>query len=182
MFLIFLGAVNETVSTFIVYNGGTNAVPLNIYCLGAALLVIWQFERWHLFSSRTFPRTTMGLFIVIWSVEVFFISGINQFCSYFIIVTSFVITLLSIFMINRLIISERRALVKNPVFIISVGFLIFFAYSFLVECLINKNTGIDQVFRVRMQRIFDVTNLFTNVLYTIAIAWIPSRLRFTLSY
>ena len=181
LLLIFLGVVNEVVSIISISYVGNSVIPINIYCLFAALLIVWQFEKWQLFNSKL-SRRIMLVFLAVWLIEVIFIAGTDRFCSYFIILTSFIITLLSIFMINRLIISERRNLVKNSMFIISVGFVIFFAYSLLVECLIMNSSATYFLFRVRIFQIFDITNLFTNLLYTLAIIWMPTRLRFTLPY
>jgi hypothetical protein len=182
LLLIFCGAANEGLSILLMKEGYTNELSINIYCLVESLLVLWLFWRLRLFTSKKQYFSITLIFVLVWVADVFFISGINRFCSYFIMVTSFVNTLLSITLINTVIIYERRNFLRNPAFIISVCFIIYFATSFLVECFLKNSNGQDEIFLSRMQQIFDASNLLTNLLYTLAIVWMPTRLRYTRLY
>lgn len=182
LLLIYCGAINEALGVLLIRKGYTNELPINIYCLVESLLILWLFKRWQLFGSKLLFRAFFLAYVLIWIADMFFISSVYGFISYFIMVTSFVNTLLSITMINSVIIYERRNYLKNPAFIISVCFIIYFASSFLVECFFKNSNGEDAIFLSRMQQIFDASNLLTNLLYTLAIIWMPTRLRYTRLY
>ncbi len=182
LLIILLGLINETVSILIIYEGYSNVVPYNIYSLLEAVIALWQLEKWKLFPHRRWWMALSALFLAVWIVEVFWISGFYAFCSYFILLSSFVITILSILMINRTIVSGTGNLSRNPIFIISVGFVIYYAYSLIVESFVVNSTGNDLPLMSRIELIFGYTNIFTNLLYTLAIAWMPTRLRFILPY
>lgn len=82
-------------------------------------------------------------------------------------------------MINRLIGSERKTLLKNSIFIISTIFVFYFTLKVIVEAFwvygLNETN-----FQTNVYHISVIVNVFANLLYTIAILWMPSKQRFTL--
>jgi hypothetical protein len=165
----------------VISRGHSNAPTFNVYCVVEAVLVVWQFLNWNLFRYRSIGFAIIIGFFSIWIFETSLV-GIQEFNSYFIMISSFTITILSILMINKRIITQNHWLSKDPVLIISVCFVMYFAYTLLVECFMKNSNGKDFDFLASIQNIFSVTNLITNLLYTLAIVWIPTRLRFTLPY
>ena len=62
-----------------------------------------------------------------------------------------------------------------PVFLISIGFIIYFTYEILVEAfsLYGLNNSLE--FQKNVYMILTYLNLFVNLLYALAILWIPRK-------
>ena len=197
---ILVGFVNEIISFYTGrYLRNTN-INNNIYVLIESLLLLWQFQRWRLFErSRYMPQVLGAAFILFWIGEVFFYSDILKTAAYFRVFYSFVIVLLSITMVNRLITEERGNLLKNAAFIISIAFIIFFTYKIVVEifyiygvivstanpeyqrlklenkALYDQMVAENRAFRVRVYDIMRFINLFCNLVYAVALLWVPRK-------
>ena len=104
---IWLGIGNEILSQFTSFYFRNTNVNNNIYVLVESLLLLWQFSRWKLFDRHpNLPKILAATFILVWLVEVLFISNIKIVAGYFRVYYSFVIVLVSISMINKLITQE----------------------------------------------------------------------------
>ena len=181
IFCIWVGAVNEIYGTIIMYIQHSNIINLNIYLLAESLLLLWQFRRWNLFNKNSiWLKLIIISLLIVWVVENFFIASITQYDSYFSIFKSTIITLMSINVINRLIVTERRSLLKNPVFIICATFTIYYTITILSDVFwiygINQNT----IFTANVYYISVITNFISIILYTLAILWMPIKQRFSL--
>ena len=184
LILTWVGAVNELLNfTLVIGFKQYNIINTNLYQLTEALLILWQFRRWRLFPS---DRAYLSLFV---SFVLFFIieNLVNSkiylgFNSYFHIFYSFVIVLLSINMMNHILMKERGFLLKNPIFITCCVFVIIFTYTVLVETFWAYGLSMSRAFRVELQNIFVIINLLCNIIYTLAIVWMPKRQAFTLQY
>lgn len=197
---ILLGFANEIVSFYTGRYFQNNSVNNNIYVLIESLLLLWQFSRWRLFdNNRYLPQALGAAFILFWIGEIFFFTSIMKVAAYFRVFYSFVIVLLSISMVNKLITSERGNLLKNAAFIICMAFIIYFTYKCLIEIfyiygvivsssnpeynqiklqnpelyqkLMDENTA----FRVKVYNIMSVINLFCNLVYAVALLWVPRK-------
>lgn len=134
LILITMGLVNETISYIVIGMKKSNAVNFNIYTLLELLLLTWQFQKWKLFGKKAIWAKTIALTgIVFWLAENFLVNSIRSFNSYFLIFSAYIIVLMSITMINRLALKENNLLIKNPIFLICLGLLLFFTYAVLVE-------------------------------------------------
>ena len=178
-FILFLcsGFLNETISVIrIAYKYGST-INNNIYVLVSALLVLWLFKNWKVlgrWAQKGFYALAL-LFIVVWVWEVFIYSSIKYVASYFRIVYSFVIVLLSIQMINRLLLEDKTRLLRNPVFLICLSFVVFFTYKVLIEIFwlygLNSSTN----FGIQVFRIMIYVNLAVNLVYALAALWMPRK-------
>jgi len=181
IYCIWFGLANETLNLWLVRNGHYNTVNSNIYMLLESLILTWQFKRWGLFQKRQVFLLFVWIIIgVAWVLENFIFFTIQHFSSYFLITYSFLISLMSISIINKLIVSERKKLIKNSTFILCVAFVIYYTFSILSEVFyvygIDESAGIS----LRMHNIAVVTNFISILLYSFAILWMPSKQKFTL--
>ena len=182
-FILFLllGLLNEILTTIVINKGYSNALNNNIYDFIEAILLLLLFRNWKVFERhRKFFWYLLFLFIAAWGIENFYFSSINRFNSYFNIFYSFVIVLMSIHMINRIISEERSRLIRNAQFIISLGFIIFFTYKLLIEIFWVYGLNASDEFRGKVYRILAFVNLTVNLLYAIAVLWIPRKREYTL--
>lgn len=183
-FLVFIwaGMLNEAVSITLSYTIRNNILSNNIWFLLEFSLILWQFHRWQLFDRN--KKLFYGIIILlstIWTVDNFFIESIfKRFCSYFIIASSYTIVLTSISMINRLIVQEKEIVWKNVSFIICGGFLLFYSISILTESFYKYGF---KAFPGLSSGVFEILrriNIITNLIYFVAILWMPTKRKFIL--
>jgi len=179
--LLWVALLNEALGTFFIRVFHSNAVNSNIYVLLESLLLLWFFERVGLFQrKRRFFYFFLAAFTVGWVVENLIIFTITEFHSYFRVFYSFVIVLMSIDMINRLFSVEKKKLIKHPLFLILVGFIAYFTYKALVEIFWIYGLNAGREFRIEVYRIMVYVNLAVNLLYAIAVLWIPRKREYIL--
>ena len=122
----------------------------------------------------------VALIISAWVLENFIFFKITRYNSYFLITYSFLVSFMSISIINRLIVTERKKLVKNPIFILCVAFVVYYTFSVLSEAFwiygIDENYGLS----IKIHSISVLTNFIAILLYSVAILWMPSKQKFTL--
>ena len=182
LFFIWIGLLNETISVTVVDIFHKKSIlNNNIYVLSESLILTWQFKKWSLFVrlNNIFIIVIIS-FILLWFSEGFFISGINSPLHYFRIFYSVGIVLMSVSTINSLIVHERKNILKNPIFIICIGFLIYFTYKVIVWGFWLYGVSLSNEFSRNINRILIYINLFCNLIYALAVLWIPTRHRFSL--
>ena len=178
---IWVGAANEIYGTFDIYSKHSNIASSNIYILIESLLLVWQFNKWRLIGSQNKISILMGIVLILfWITEIFFFFSITTYASYFTIFYSSIFTFISISSINKLIVTERKLLLKNPQFIICSAFIIYFTMVILAEIFWIYGVTQNETFALKVYSISIITNFISIILYTLAIIWMPIKHRFTL--
>ena len=181
IYCIWIGLINEIVSYCLIERGYYNTVNSNIFMLLESLLLLWQFKNWGLFQKKKLLLQVILMLIVIaWVLENFIFFKITRYNSYFLITYSFLISFMSISIINRLIVTERKRLVKNPTFILCVAFVMYYTYSVFSEAFWIYGVDENPDLAVKVHSITVLTNFIAILLYTVAILWMPSKQKFTL--
>lgn len=179
--MLWAGFINELTSTFMIKYFRTSAVNSNIYVLIQSLLIAWFFWKLNLFRKN---KLIFGLLFIgfpfFWTIEIYFISGIRGFASYFRIIYSFVTVLMSIHMINYIIVNEKKSVFKNSTFLIMIGFVAFFTYKALLEIFWVYGLSASKEFSIQVYRILTYINLIVNLLYIMAVIWMPRKREYTL--
>lgn len=187
LYAVWIGFFNELVSTFMVYCGqrylGTQHTTVNnsIYILFEATLYAWQLRNWGTLKGRPLLfKCLIAGFIIFWLVECIAFQRIFYNNSVFRIVYPVILVLMSLDSLNRVLTQERSSLLKNPIFLITVTFIIFFTYKTMVNIfgIYGLTQSLD--FRVVIASIFMWLNGLTNVIFTFAIIWMPNKHRFSL--
>lgn len=182
-FLIWLAVsfLNELCSYYITKSGYSNIINYNIFLLFEVLVINWQFWKWKLYEKQ--KKLYLGVQSVIaagWIVEVIIKGGLHQFNSYFIIISSALIVVLSINMLNKIMFKEPSFLLTNSIFLVCIGLVIYFTYSILVETFWQYGLYRSRDFRVSVYEILTYINLITNLIFGIAAIWIPMKPRYIL--
>jgi hypothetical protein len=183
LILIWFGAINEIISAIIINLGYYNIFNYNIALLVEPGLLLWQLKNWNLFNTKNVFYFLLFLFIAGWLTENIIISKFYLgFNSYFRIVSSLIVALLCLSMLNKVIVRERKNLIRNSIFIICCGVLVAYTYAILTESFIVYRVSLNAVFRKNLYRIFLFINLFCNIIFGLAILWMPKKQAFTLQY
>lgn len=180
IFLMWLGLLNEAVSKVTSYYLRTNSYNSNVYCLFEAWLILYLFYKWRLFEKKTTPLIIAAVLFAGWITENFAIASMKEFNSYFTIAYTFLIVVLSISMLNQILISEKSLLIKNPRFLILLGFILFFSYSCVVEIFWKYSFTYHAEMSKHFFQVITYLNAFNNILYTYAILCMRRKLRFTM--
>ena len=176
-FIVLLLGLLAEVASFIFINvfKVSNAPVIKVYSLFECCLIIYQLYLWKNFSkNRQWFMIALVICITFWIVETIAFFNINTFSPYFRVFYAFVIVLLSINQINGMIFNHKESLFKNPRFLLSLGFIIFFLYQIIYEA--SYYVGSDQsVVATKIIIGFGYINFVINLLYAIAIYLITSK-------
>ena len=180
---IWLNALNVIFGSIIVQFGYYNIFHYNIWFLIDAFLLLWLFKKWNLFESKKVYYSLWVLLSVCWLAESIFLSKLTRdYNSYFRIFYSFLIVLMSISTINSLLMRERKPLIRNPMFIICCTLVLLNTITVMAESFFAFNLQLGAAFRIKMERMIVLTGLICDLVYTLAILWMPKKQAFVLQY
>ena len=179
--LLWVGVLNEIVNTVVINKGLSNALNDNIYGLLESYLVLWYFKRQQLFEGReNLFKVLIFLYAGAWVLINFFMFSIHIFSSYFNIFYGLCIVLMSIHHISRLLINGKKRLLQQASFLVAIGFISFFTYKILIEIFWVYGLNASDEFRRQVYRLLAYINLSVNLLYFIAVLWMPKKQEYTL--
>jgi hypothetical protein len=177
LLLIATGVLTEIISRITINYFRNNNLVINIYSLTECLLIIAQFYYWryHSRTKRWYPYFGI-LCIGIWIWEnLIYRDGFIEVGSIFRVSEAFILVILSINEINYLLINDNKNLLKNARFLICAGFLIYFLYQILLEGSIYISTQQQGSIIARIIEVSSYINAFVNIIYGIAVWYIPKR-------
>ena len=134
LILLSISLLSELASFICINVFKTNAPVIKIYSLIECIIILYQLYLWKNAASSRPMFIVLGLVcIVFWLVEVIVFKNINTFSPYFRVFYAFVIILLCINQINAMMFYHNVVLLKNPVFIICLAFIICYLYQIILE-------------------------------------------------
>lgn len=183
IYLIWIGCINEMLSTYLILNKHYTIINSTIYTILEALLLLWFFKKLAIFKGRKYLfYFLIFLFTGIWVIESFFSESFGSNYTYwFNIVYSFFVVLLSITAINQLLFTEKE-LLKNPTFLICTAMVLFFTYQIIQSMFSLYGLKKSLIFRQNVQSILMIINLLSNLIYALAVLWMRKRQAFTLQF
>jgi hypothetical protein len=183
LYILWIGLATEIISYIVTHHGHSNSVLYNIYVLIEAILITWQFRRWQLFDRAKFLFVgLLASYAIFWSVECFYFQKIFVTASYFRLYYSAIIVLMSINVLNVQLMRESRNMFKDPVFLICIAFIIYYIYKVIVGIFRVWGLAASYSFEVHLDLIMPYVNLFANLIFALAVLWMPKKHRFLLQY
>jgi hypothetical protein len=176
IFLLWIGCINEILSFVLVHRGMYTIVNSNIYILLESILITWFFKRMRIFDGKSWLFQMFIICILVsWTVENLLVYHLSHYSIYFRIFYSSMIVLMSIVLINYLLLTEYQPVGKNAGFILCVGFITYFLFMVLVNSFWLYGLISSKSFLLYVSKILVFVNLFTNLIYAMAILWIPKK-------
>ncbi len=175
-FLVLLatGLLNELLSIVLIRIHGNNIAGYNIYALWLAACTLWQLYRWR--QAAAFG-VVLVLLVLAWLAEWYFRFSVqNQYFSWFIILRSLSICIISIYVAGRRIQLVNHIIYRDAVFLICSAFIIYFAYALLTELYQVWYFSIKNSWHYYIAGIMSAINFFVNCIYLIAVICIPPRI------
>jgi hypothetical protein len=174
---IWLATLNEILSAILTSARINTAPNNNLYVLGEALLIGWQFKNWGLFRFYKHAFAIYMLAVIFgWLWDTSFFSQLHEINSGFRIVWSFLIVMMSIHINNKLIYHHRGKLLKSPIFFIGTGLIFYFTFKIFIEAFLLYGLEAGPAFYKSLFVILAWINLFTNLLFAYAILCIPKKI------
>jgi hypothetical protein len=161
---------------------GAFILVINLFSLVDCFLFTWLFYNWGLFNrSKYVLAGIFTVFFIAWFGITAFIDGFTKQNYYFRILYSFALIFFSVSTFNKMVVNERGSIFKNAKFWICVGIIIFYTF-FILVCVTRLSLfsqTLSRDFRGNLQEINVYSNLLVNLLYAVAIIWIPRKKNFT---
>ncbi|WP_153800867.1 hypothetical protein [Foetidibacter luteolus] len=178
--VLILGALNETLSVWMIYQDGTNAVNSNVYVLLEYLLLLRQFLLWKCIGKKIYILLFVSGLLV-WNVDVLLLHNLHRHGALFRCFASLIITLLSARQINELTFLDPGPLFSSPGFLICLAFGFYFGLKSIWEVFSIIEVNLQPQFYSLVYLILSVANGISNLLYSMAILCIKRRRVFTSS-
>jgi hypothetical protein len=183
IFCTWLASINEIASLYATSQHVNTAYNNNIYVLAEGLLITWQFKTWGFFrQNKSAFKLLMAILLVIWVLEYHSLQKLEFIGDNFRIIYSFLIVFMSIDLNNKLIYNVKGMLLKNPIFLICAGFILYFTFKIFIEAFLLYGIKASLAFYKDLFLILAWINLFTNILYAIALLCIPKKTFYTIPY
>src|SRR6202012_844429 len=170
LLLLLIGLVTEVASRICINAFQTNAPVIKIYSLVECCIILYQLYLWK--NSSKYTRgfaILMAVCFIFWVVEVIVFKNINTFSPYFRVFYAFVIILLCINQINSMMFYQKVNLLKNPVFIICLAFIILFLYQIILEASYYIGSDIKSPVANEIIMGFSYINFFINLMCAVGV-------------
>lgn len=178
--LLTAGFLTELISLIVLANGYSNAVYYNLFTLAEAMLVTQLFYRLGLFRTKKRYVLVQLFYLLFWMCEGVYHRSLASIHSYFIVSYSTILVVLSIDLLHDVLFQTPYQLYRNPVFLITMGLIVYFTYSIIVELFWFYGLNQSSEFRIGIYEVFSYINLFTNILFILATLWIPLKREYIL--
>ena len=178
LIVILLGALNEVLSVFYVFNAGSNAVSSNIYVLLEFFLILLQFYKWNKSACRKLLLLGVAGFSI-WIADNLILHTLERNNSLFRVSYSFMIILISVDRISKIVIFEKAVLFKNAMFGLCFVFAFYFSCKAFVESFDMFAIGLSTELLQNLMKLMTFVNFISNLLYSLVILWIPKNRSYT---
>jgi hypothetical protein len=174
--LIWVGCLNEVISTIVVAQGHTNIINNNIYFLLEAFFLLWFFEKNGLFKDQRMLLAGIATaYLTLFLFESLTLKKFTMQNNYFLVLYAFVTVLMSISTINYLLVNTKSNLLTNGVFLICIAFIVFFTQTVLVHSFWIYGLTNSRNFLATIYLIMFYVNLFANLTFAVGLLWIPKK-------
>lgn len=175
-----LASLNELYSYVIVTQYGiSNQANNNLYTLLEALVICWQLYQWNVFGKKkTLFLVTQLSFVLVWMYSWWRTGSIFELFHIYRIYYAVLLTLLCVGVFNKLIFSSVRSLKRNTKFLVSVGLIVLYSFKIITELFWLYGLSQSQAFLYKVYAWFGYVNLIINLLFILAVLWIPRKPRY----
>lgn len=177
---VWLAAGNDVLSYWLMKNGYHTAINNNIYVLAEGLLLFTFMKKIRGLEYETPPyKIYLAVLVIIWLIENILMGRITGVSSVFRIVCSLLLVFTAISLLSKILMfglmstdldTNRRSIV-----LICTGVIIYFTFKLLIEIFWLYGLTKSKEFRMNLYDILIYINLFSNVLYAIALLWIRKK-------
>jgi hypothetical protein len=158
----------------------------NVYTILEFSFLAWLFHAWGLFNgNRIFFICMLAVFFVAWLIDTVILRSIDTGSNYYFrALYSFSLVLFAVSTFNKMVVNHRGKIFENAQFWICLGIIIFFTFFLLDNAtkISLVNFTVSRKFRANLQEIIVFINVLVNLLYAVAVLWIPRKKNFMTSF
>ena len=180
LYCLWLGCLNELLNNYLILNGYQTLINNNIYVLAESLFLIGYFQATGLFKKARPPIILTLSLLVVWITETLIIKSITVNSTYFRIFYSLMIVFLSTNLVTQILFTHKKSLIKDARFLLSIAFIFYFAYKALVQAFVIYGISRNSTFLLNIYIIMIYVNFFVNLVYALAILWMPRKIKYSL--
>jgi len=146
-------------------------------------LFAWLFHNWGLFNGnkKIFLVIVSGV-VVLWVYITFFVTHFYNINNPYLLLYSAALIFFSVTTFNKIVVHQRINIFTNARFWICIGIIIFYSFFILTRAT-DLSTGVlkhvSKSFKDNLQLINTYSNLLINLLYAVAVIWIPRKKNIT---
>lgn len=186
---IWVGCINEILSYILWSLGYHTSLNNNLYVLAEAILYLLFFQKMEILGNdKTFFRILIASVMLVWIIENLVLARIHTISSVFRFYYSLIILLLATTLLSRMLVMDNfffkhyydENIYKNAAFWIGIGAIVFFLFKLQIEIFWYYGLRHSAAFRIKIYNILMYVNLCTNLIYTLAILWMPRKYQFTM--
>lgn len=168
-----VGLVAEILN-FIYNSSIISVVIFNIYSLIEFYLLLNLFHNWKdVIQNKVLYYGTYILLTLVWSLDNLVFHQLITYQVVYQVMYSGILVLLAVNQSNYLVVNYQESIIKNPKFIISISFIIFYSYKILVE--IFYHFALSGSLKSSIFTIQSFVNVGLNILLFLAILCIPRK-------
>lgn len=181
LIILCLGFLNHTLSVIFNEIIRSNAVNSNVYVLLESLLYLLLFKNWGAFYKKNILFNFLFVFLFsLWTYDNLIWHSITITNSMFRIISSFILIFLSIGQLNKLIVTAKKPLLYNAIFLICCGVITYFSYKAIIEVFFFIQLPASDQFYTNIFIILIFVNFIVNLIFAWAVLWIPKKQKSTL--
>ncbi|NCI46321.1 hypothetical protein [Sediminibacterium soli] len=180
-YFLWLAVFGDISGILCVYAFRNNIAHSNVYVLAEFLMLLWLFYRWNRSPRKTKYWVIGGIGVAVWILDnLAWHTVYREINSLYRVYYCMVIVFLSIDLINKLIIFERKKLLRNAMFLVCVTFVFYFAYKAYIESFYVLQFSFSRGFYNSIFYVLRIINVLSNLMYSIALLCIPKKLEFSM--
>ncbi len=180
IFYTLLASCNELYSYIIVTRYGlSNNANNNVYVLIEALIIAWQFCKWNLFKDKqALFYVLQCLFVAMWILDLYVNRDVYALFHRYRIYYAAVLVLLCLGNINHIVFGSTKLLYKDAQFLISIGLIVLYTFKIITELFWLYGLKNSAAFLYEVYAWFGYINFIINLLFILAVLWIPRKPRY----
>ena len=178
--LTWLASCNEILSYIFGLFKITTNLNNNVYVLFEAFLLLWQAKKWKVFEARNglYIALQLGL-LLCWLIDAFFSHGLLNLLSIYRVISGALMVVIFIGYSNSLLFQFSKPAARDSSFLISLGLIFFFSVKIPGEIFWWQGVTSSDRYLRGLYNVIIFINLFVNLLYIIAVLWIPKKAKYT---
>jgi hypothetical protein len=173
--LIIIGSIFEILGFIGDFADADSSAFGNIYVVIELLLILWAYQK----MKVTFSHKVLMVFglsgLKLWIVDNFMLHSLHSNNSLFRMVAALIIVFIVIDKLHLLLLYNRKPELRDPQFIISMGFLLYFVYKTFVEAFHLFPVPHQRTFYRMLWMILNVINIITNIILALGILCIRPK-------
>ncbi len=174
IYLLWIGLVNECISTVLISHRHSNSFNNNIYALLESLLLLWQFKNWGLLKRNGFVLLMLAI-LILWPWENLWLKQIFVFGHFFRMGYALMILVLSMLLLVKTGLKSMGHFRRDAKVVFCSGFVIYYSVNLLIEILLYYGMVDSKELSDLIFQAASFINAFVNLIYLMAVLWIPKK-------